>query len=431
MWKALQLPQPPANRFGTTNYWAVTPIAGLSEQETCVVKATERARGRTLVVAVVNSGMMEMAVNWALNMKRQGVQRFLVVAIDKSGLQQLRAHNIPAILASTGWLADKDASWLASALKADTLQKYQQGRYSALTRLKVLVARAFLTHGYTVFFHDVDIGWAGSTAFKDFEDFAHERHCQLAIMTDHTDLKQPQENWNTGLFIARPRYHTLFVSGVPCTPHTAAARSATLAGAGRRHLCAGADEPAGVPRPQQEVQAVPTGAAVRAGRDGGDDVLPGAKRGEVQHGELGLRARGGEGGLPPQEPRGGGHPRQLGALPRREGGLPEALRHVAAAVQQAASSRRRDVVCRPRAVCRHARKLLLCVTNARNGGTGQCHAGGGGAGEGGGATRGAARGAGSAAAGCGNWLATLAWRGALCSAGGGKRARWQRSMGAT
>lgn len=202
---------PPPNPYGMQTLWQPRDIPGLTVAEMCIVQSAIRPRGNTVLLAVTNAGHVALAVNLARSLVQAGTERFLIVALDREALSILQAHGVPTLLARPEWLDMREAQFVLTALNATAEAKYGQQNYNELTRVKHIIVRAFLVQGFTVFFHDVDIAYSGKGAVEEVEDWVHSRHCALALMTDVNELHEPWREWNTGLFIARPRWSTFFL----------------------------------------------------------------------------------------------------------------------------------------------------------------------------------------------------------------------------
>ena len=201
----------PLPRDFVDNFWGVQAVRGMTRGEQCIVSSSSRAPGNTLLVTVSNMGHLDLVVNWALSVVAQGVQRFVVVAVDGKLVSALREMHIPAIAMRKEWLTPPGTQQfdeLTDMLNGDAAtraQKYETAAYAKLTKLKVLAVLSFLRAGYTVHLQDDDIGWVRGVTGKlhAFEGLLQKERTSIALMSDSAgggDL-----SINTGQYVAQPR----------------------------------------------------------------------------------------------------------------------------------------------------------------------------------------------------------------------------------
>ncbi|KAF7724741.1 hypothetical protein EC973_000769 [Apophysomyces ossiformis] len=151
------------------------------------------SKGRVLLTAVVNSGMLDYTLNWIMSLERTNHNKFLVFAIDEA---------LEEALISRGYkdhVVRIPPSWFHVALASDFV-KWKSNAYRPITHAKSLVVERLLYLDITVWFSDVDIVLTSP--------YVRDVMLQKMASRPNTDMAFTQEvdhrSINSGFYIMRP-----------------------------------------------------------------------------------------------------------------------------------------------------------------------------------------------------------------------------------
>ncbi|KAG2185927.1 hypothetical protein INT43_002365 [Umbelopsis isabellina] len=148
---------------------------------------------KTLLIAVVNHGMMEYILNWIESLRRSEITKYLVFAID----QDLVDAMTEAGLGDHVVLIPDD--WRHVQLSGD-FAKWKSNDYTPITHAKSLIVERLLYLDVTVWFSDVDIVFTSPHIYT---------HLMWNLKSRvHVDMVFSQEtvqtSINSGFYIMRP-----------------------------------------------------------------------------------------------------------------------------------------------------------------------------------------------------------------------------------
>jgi len=161
--------------------------------------------GKELIVVLANSNVRDMLVIFYENMKRLGIQNYLVVALDEHIETLCKSNGVPV------YRRDRDEG-------IDSIGKH--GGNHAVSGLKFRILREFLELGYAVLLSDVDIVYLQNPFHhlyrdSDVESMSDGYDNNTAYGYDHV-LDDPSMGWaryahtmriwvyNSGFFYIRP-----------------------------------------------------------------------------------------------------------------------------------------------------------------------------------------------------------------------------------
>ncbi|KAI8582437.1 hypothetical protein K450DRAFT_227189 [Umbelopsis ramanniana AG] len=162
-----------------------------------VIDAIERnfieVAERTLLIAVVNHGMLEYTLNWIESLKRTEITNFLVFAIDQELVDALT--NIG--LGSNVVLIPEE--WRHVQLSGD-FAAWKTNSYTPITHAKSLIVERLLYLDVTVWFSDVDIVFVNPNIYTHLMWNLKSRknlHMVFSQETQYTSI-------NSGFYLMRP-----------------------------------------------------------------------------------------------------------------------------------------------------------------------------------------------------------------------------------
>ncbi|KAI9285478.1 nucleotide-diphospho-sugar transferase-domain-containing protein, partial [Umbelopsis sp. AD052] len=148
---------------------------------------------RTLLIAVVNHGMLEYTLNWIESLKRTDITKFLVFAIDQALVDALTNLGLGSnvVLIPDNWrhvqLSGDFAAWKTNS-------------YTPITHAKSLIVERLLYLDVTVWFSDVDIVFVNPNIYTHLMWNLKSRknvHMVFSQETQYTSI-------NSGFYLMRP-----------------------------------------------------------------------------------------------------------------------------------------------------------------------------------------------------------------------------------
>jgi hypothetical protein len=148
---------------------------------------------RTLLIAVVNHGMLEYTLNWIESLKRTDISKYLVFAIDQELVDALTDLGLGShvVLIPEEWrhvqLSGDFAAWKTNS-------------YTPITHAKSLIVERLLYLDVTVWFSDVDIVFLNRNIYNHLMWNLKSRknlHMVFSQETQYTSI-------NSGFYLMRP-----------------------------------------------------------------------------------------------------------------------------------------------------------------------------------------------------------------------------------
>lgn len=148
---------------------------------------------RTLLIAVVNHGMLEYTRNWIESLKRSEISKYLVFAID----QELVDAMTELGLGDHVVLIPEE--WRHVQLSGD-FAKWKTTSYTPITHAKSLIVERLLYLDVTVWFSDVDIVFTSPHIYSHLMWNLKSRKNVHMVFSQETQ----QTSINSGFYIMRP-----------------------------------------------------------------------------------------------------------------------------------------------------------------------------------------------------------------------------------
>ncbi|KAH8552624.1 nucleotide-diphospho-sugar transferase [Umbelopsis sp. PMI_123] len=148
---------------------------------------------RTLLIAVVNHGMLEYTLNWIESLRRTEITEYLVFAIDQALVDAMTELG----LGSHVVLIPEE--WRHVQLSGD-FAKWKTNSYTPITHAKSLIVERLLYLDVTVWFSDVDIVFINPSIYDHLMWNLKSRkdvHMVFSQETQHTTI-------NSGFYLMRP-----------------------------------------------------------------------------------------------------------------------------------------------------------------------------------------------------------------------------------
>jgi len=157
--------------------------------ETNIIDETER----TLLIAVVNHGMLDYTLNWIESLKRTDISKYLVFAIDQDLVDALTEKG----LADHVVLIPDE--WRHVQLSGDFV-KWKTNDYAPITHAKSLIVERLLYLNVTVWFSDVDIVFTSPDIYTHLLWNMKNRKDVHMVFSQETR----QTTINSGFYLMRP-----------------------------------------------------------------------------------------------------------------------------------------------------------------------------------------------------------------------------------
>ena len=164
-----------------------------SQVETEVVQASYKgaiasvAKNKTVMLAIVDSGYMDMTINLFLSSnKPYNISNFIILAMDKVTCPELRNYGIHC------------AMYRNFALSSGA-SKYGSKEFNAKMSARSQIIIDILSEGYTVLHVDTDL-YFYSNPFDDI--FCPQESCHMAALYD-------KHNYNAGFILLHPNKYSL------------------------------------------------------------------------------------------------------------------------------------------------------------------------------------------------------------------------------
>ncbi|GAB5592590.1 hypothetical protein Unana1_07490 [Umbelopsis nana] len=148
---------------------------------------------RTLLIAVVNHGMLEYTLNWIESLKRSDISKYLVFAIDQELVNAMTEFG----LADHVVLIPDE--WRHVQLSGD-FAKWKTTGYTPITHAKSLIVERLLYLDVTVWFSDVDIVFTSAHIYRHLMWNLKSRKEVHMVFSQETQ----QTSINSGFYIMRP-----------------------------------------------------------------------------------------------------------------------------------------------------------------------------------------------------------------------------------
>ncbi|RUS13095.1 nucleotide-diphospho-sugar transferase-domain-containing protein [Endogone sp. FLAS-F59071] len=114
------------------------------------IKANTQSDG-TLIVAVVNSGMVNYTLNWIASLQRTKVSKYLVFCIDSE------LYTVLKDAGESAHAVEVPASWYHRTVPSSSFETYKSISYFGVTHAKSLVVQRLLHADVQLLFSDVDL----------------------------------------------------------------------------------------------------------------------------------------------------------------------------------------------------------------------------------------------------------------------------------
>ncbi|KAG2189252.1 hypothetical protein INT44_004394, partial [Umbelopsis vinacea] len=157
---------------------------------------------RTLLLAVVNHGMLEYTLNWIESLKRTQIEKYLVFAIDQELVDDLTNRGLGEHVVL---IPDE---WRHVEISGD-FAKWKSSTYVPITHAKTLIVERLLYMGITVWFSDVDIVFLNPTIYDHILWNMKNRKDVHMVFQQETR----QTSVNSGFYLMRPTLVTKRVLG--------------------------------------------------------------------------------------------------------------------------------------------------------------------------------------------------------------------------
>jgi molybdopterin converting factor small subunit len=148
---------------------------------------------KTLLIAVVNHGMLEYILNWIESLRRSEITKYLVFAID----QELVDAMTELGLGDHVVLIPDD--WRHVQLSGD-FAKWKSNDYTPITHAKTLIVERLLYLDVTVWFSDVDIVFTSPHIYSHLMWNLRSRKNVDMVFSQET----VQTSINSGFYVMRP-----------------------------------------------------------------------------------------------------------------------------------------------------------------------------------------------------------------------------------
>lgn len=126
-----------------------------------------------LIMTTSNYGMMEMTLNWAASLRRQGYSRFVIACLDEHIYNELHEHGLGH---HTAWFVQPDMSPHA---------EWGTDLYMRLMFSRVKILRQLLHLHYTVLFTDVDVVFLSKHVLEHIVFETHRHQPDITFMVDN------------------------------------------------------------------------------------------------------------------------------------------------------------------------------------------------------------------------------------------------------
>jgi len=156
-------------------------------------------KGSDLFISFSSSSMAPFLLNWIANLRRSGVTKLLVGALDPKMEEICRQNGIDVLPIEGSSIATRGAANL----------RFDYGAYKRMAALKVTFYRRILAMGFNIWACDADTGWMADPA-PFIKEYPME-HVDLLTTTDCIDVEGDVRGgcWhvdhNTGLVYMRSR----------------------------------------------------------------------------------------------------------------------------------------------------------------------------------------------------------------------------------
>jgi hypothetical protein len=157
---------------------------------------------RTLLIAVVNHGMLEYTLNWIESLKRTEIEKYLVFAIDQELVDELTDRGLGEHVVL---IPDE---WRHVEISGD-FAKWKSNTYVPITHAKTLIVERLLYMDITVWFSDVDIVFLNPSIYKHILWNMKNRKDVHMVFQQETR----QTTINSGFYLMRPTLVTKRVLG--------------------------------------------------------------------------------------------------------------------------------------------------------------------------------------------------------------------------
>ena len=109
------------------------------------------AKGSDLFISFSSGSMAAFALNWVANLRRTGIVKVLVGALDEKMLEIAKAEGIPSMPLDGSSIKTRGAANL----------RFDYSAYKRMAALKVAFYTRILTMGFNIWACDADTGWMG------------------------------------------------------------------------------------------------------------------------------------------------------------------------------------------------------------------------------------------------------------------------------
>ncbi|KAI8581412.1 hypothetical protein K450DRAFT_197845 [Umbelopsis ramanniana AG] len=157
---------------------------------------------RTLLLAVVNHGMLEYTLNWIESLRRTQIEKYLVFAIDQELVDALTERGLGEHVVL---IPDE---WRHVEISGD-FAKWKSTTYVPITHAKTLIVERLLYMGITVWFSDVDIVFLNPTIYNHILWNMKNRKDVHMVFQQETR----QTSINSGFYLMRPTLVTKRILG--------------------------------------------------------------------------------------------------------------------------------------------------------------------------------------------------------------------------
>ncbi|CAO3687398.1 unnamed protein product [Umbelopsis ramanniana] len=157
---------------------------------------------RTLLIAVVNHGMLEYTLNWIESLKRTEIEKYLVFAIDQELVDELTDKGLGEHVVLI------PEEWRHVEISGD-FAKWKSNNYVPITHAKTLIVERLLYMDITVWFSDVDIVFLNPSIYDHILWNMKNRKDVHMVFQQETR----QTTINSGFYLMRPTLVTKRVLG--------------------------------------------------------------------------------------------------------------------------------------------------------------------------------------------------------------------------